>query len=854
MAADSLLLVRSYLSLRSSPAHALLRSLPRYAINQLLQATRKYDLPLAEKLVYQDLKELSEQSRAKPKATLASSAGGISSERPQKKKHGRGMMEGLVADEDWEDILSLSQSTRTVPLLAKLVESASIDTLPPNIIQQYPNMTYVDRLERVWSSFLVSTESVPSTFDSSKVDLRTSFLFLLQLLSAADSINLLPLALDVFKSLTERSISDSVIASAPTAIGLNGTALSREIMIKLVILRTIVGAGLEEEMYDIVGKALKGISSLRGLYTVPEGIGNVDDDYDLLRSSIESLLDASTLIRLSNYKVAPSSFSDPIIVVHSLLRDDLPIFDPSSTASTLHSPTVHSLLRQFSQEILYRDRLDLLASMRVQYGEGAGWMSTRSRLKLMRYYGGTAHFRDYYELDPEGSLIRSVNAAAFDELVVATFYAVSDGTLSVRKMQRSEQSMMIEVICTSRARSGRSVDLAKRLYNFFRQSSSTVPFILSPTALLSLVDAVSPPVGNDVAFAQTAIANHIAVLTSTDSAFASASSIISHHDLTTLATCYSIVNDFNSVAQVFRKMFDQKMVPDAKDLQVFLMNAARRHPRIVLLYLKMASGVGMVMTEVLFTQVVKQSMAFHRSQGTAWQGDLLRLVNLAEELGLATDELSRLEKVGRDQMLGTAVLVDAADANAGVEGIRRGRFMEIRPAVLSRMIKNTMRVKSVGPAAEEPWRTALSLYETAVDSRIVTDKILETTLTALLRHFDLPRQREGTKDSVQAALVEVLESALTAGDQSIAPIIRSKTYGLILRAIIKLNDVDALWILIGLCDKSKVEPSDEMAEKMRRWAIERIGREAVDARGGWIARPTAKVFSERSRRQAESTL
>ncbi|GAA5987094.1 hypothetical protein JCM11641_006426 [Rhodosporidiobolus odoratus] len=62
----------------------------------------------------------------------------------------------------------------------------------------------------------------------------------------------------------------------------------------------------------------------------------------------------------------------------------------------------------------------------------------------------------------------------------------------------------------------------------------------------------------------------------TSSSASAPSAFISHFDLTTLATAYSLLSDWTSVAQVYKRVLQEKMLPDAKDVEEILAGAPRR--------------------------------------------------------------------------------------------------------------------------------------------------------------------------------------------------------------------------------------------------------------------------------------
>jgi pentatricopeptide repeat protein len=820
---SALSLVQSYLSLRS-PAHSLLRSLPRSAIDQLIKATRRYDLPLAEKLIFEDMKELEEETNKKQRKEIASVKMNTS-------------LNGLV--DDWGELIEASRLDSARPLLLDIIQhDSTIDNtlLPPSVLAKLrDSATDLERLQQIWSAF-INSEPTSATFESSRIDLRLSLSFLLKLLtpqSNPDSPSLLPLSLQVFRSLTETSISDEVIATAPTETDMDRSSLPRETLIQLILLRTIVGASLEEGMYDITEKALFAIVPLRLKYKLRIG-ETADKDYGLLESAMKQLLSASSLDVKTSI--------DSINIAHSLIMDVLPIFDRTAKSPTLgqHSNRVNSILTRFSAEVARRSRWDLFASTRSLWADNQGWIALPHRIKLLRYYGGIAPFKEY-ALGVDGRVIRPVDVKEFDKLAVSTFHLFKSGRGRVSSVKMGEKSAIVEVLCSSRASSGRSVDLAKRLYRLFQTLSSKRlnPFALVPSALLSLVTASAPPIGNDLNFATQVVADHIISLTSPKSLFSDAKSVITHQDLTMLANCYSLLGDFNSSARVFRKMLDQKMVPDLKDMKVFFCSAARRNPGTVRTYMTAAINNGLLLDEDIFKEVIKETMAFMRRESmkvmvenreglSTWGQELELLITLGKKSGLESRAITRLETLGKNQMLGTAVKSheSALRVNKLLAGIERNEFNEVRPAVLNKLLSNQQ--------WHQRWSKSLEIYRAGLVRGVTSEETVQLTLGNLLASYNYHRSAPGAIGAIKEAFIEIIEGA------PLASFTRVKTFDTILKCCLKLDDLDAVMKISGTMENLNMEPGLQMVQVMRRWAIAKVGVEEINAKGGWIGRKVGK--------------
>lgn len=885
--ADQLGLVKSYLSLRSS-SHALLRSLPRYAIDQLIRATRVYDLPLVENLLLADIRQL--QAEAGPVEKPESVKDALPGPR-QSGSRGQRILAELVRGQEWAAVIHTSNLDKSRPLLYDILQSSPrstsatlLDSLPNSIAEAFPELTPLERLQTVWTGFADEAQRTQLSYEAAQDDMHLSLDLLVRLVAQgitqappSDSVNLLPFAVQVFKFLSETFIADNAIASTPSELALDGTsALPRETLVRLVLLRTIVTAANEEKMYDISIRAIHLLAVLRPGYMTKD---KVELDFVSAQDTLKRIIEDSQQFRRDNYSFSTATGpafplpSTPLVsnrriirpqqldyihLAHSLVINSFAALDctPPSSATSLPARIV-SALTLLSDEIVHYKYYDLLSSIRAQFGAGdVSYWPLSTRVALLRYYGGISKFRVYAVRG-----VRRVQQREYEALAVDTWYwfkNLSPEQVVVQGTAETRNDVLL-VLCSARTRTGRTVDLSIRLYKLFKHAAKTTAttnsFILTPGTLLAMVAAAAPPVGKNLLFAQELIGHYIASVTASTAVAPPPNGTptrLDHQDLTLLANCYSLVGDYQSCLQVFRRMLEQKMVPDAQDVVVFLTASTRRRSSLGRSFVKLATETGIVITEDIFAQLIREAMAAARREGKNGVFELKNFINLAQDVGLSQAELERLTTLGKQQMVGTQVslhtLLDGPQLFAAVE---RSQFAEVRPAVLNKVLLNAR--------STDNWETSLHLYRSSVEKGVVTEMTVELTLQNLLSSYESSyRTLEGKdrKAAIRPAFIEVIESALSGFAGTCR---RVKTFETILLCCLKLDDVEAVWRVCEAMELVSVEPREIVSLKVRRWAIAQVGKEAVHARGGWVGAGFAGKKSDSSHSesivaQAQATL
>lgn len=860
---NKLALVKSYLALRSS-THSLLRMLPQSTIKQLLDDTELHNLPLVKQMLSQDLRNL--KITAKQWQEEKDRTGDLAeySEREVVNQLGRAnemdaAREGEVVvkqekgdkilswmgedygNDTWSEVVNSLDQQQARRHLLSIVDAPSIDVLPPVVVDSFPDISDLERLDKIWSQFSYSPpaplpESTPPALSGE--DYRVSLSLLLKIVTPSylNAQSALPLALRIFRRLvSSRSIPQDAIADTPDEVRVDGEALSSEIIFRLVILRTIVGAATEQKEHTIAMDALKALAGLRSNH-LETGELTSDVDFKLLQRQFEdAVYDAQELSR-NHYRLrAPLSPSDPLLVAYSFLYEILPSFShPPLTRPS--STLVVQLLSEFTIEASKRERYDLIGPLWEKMGEfdGHSWIAFPVRTKLLRWFGGSAPFSTYAEGTDEGGLdkrmldrpTRATNSNAFYDFAVGTFGVLSQRRF-VNPIAMADRYVFLRTLCEARITSGRTLDLAIRFYQLFKSTSSIDnPFIFAPATLLSLVRSctlagagVSSP-----KFANQLISDHISLLTSPTSPYSTPSRRILPQDISTLAQCYSIVGDHESTGQVYRKLLDQKMIPDMKDLLIIFGATARWNPGLARGNLRLAWETGIVITVEMVRVVMLNTIAYLRTEKKGSTNDVRQVLTLGRELGLVNEEIFELEELAASLRVGGMKGYDHAEWNLDDEKLwtmtQRTYHEETRPSVLVSLIRKA--------GKEDAWRSIITLFRRGVSARIIDERIIDVALTGLLSTYRLDHT-PSKRSTLHLAMKEIIDYALSTTPSSLSPlssnrptlpIMRGGTFEVILRCCLKVGDLGAVESVRRRMREEGIEVRVDMGRALRSLEVQ----------------------------------
>ena len=841
-------LLKSYLALRSS-SHSLLRMLPPSTIRRLLDETKEYNLPLVNRILSEDLRNLKVKSKERQEAKdrdndlVEANLAEYSErevvnqlERSNEMANAREMGEevkGEVVDkrakwmeedygnDTWSGIVDSLDQQQAREHLQSIVTAPTLDYLPPVVVDSFPELSDLDRLDKIWSQFSFSPTTTPDALPPplSDDDYRISLSLLLKIVtpSYTHSQSALPLALKIFRRLiSTRSIPQEAIADTPDELGTNGEALSSEVIFRLVILRSVVGAATDAKEYAIAIDALRVLASLREAH-LEIGELTTDVDFSLLRAQIEdAMIDAQELSRNHYLLRAPLTPTDPLLIAYSLLYEILPSFShPPLTRPS--SSLIVGLLAEFTTEAAKRERYDLIGPLWEKMGEfdGHSWIAFPVRTKLLRWFGGVAPFRTYATEYEEDRPIRGTNSTAFFDFAVGTYAIVSQRRF-VAPVPMADRYVFLRTLCEARVGSGRMGDLAIRFYQLFKSTSSADnPFILAPATLLTMVRSCTLEGGgtNNLEFARKLIADHVALLTSPSSPYSTPSRRILPQDISTLAQCYSIVGDHESTGQVYRYLLEQKMIPDLKDLLIIFGTAARWNPGLARTNLRLAFDTGIIITFEMVRIVLLNSIAFHRTNRSASTNEISVLLSLARSFGLTNEEVFDLSQIAFSLTLGGKKGSSHAEWNIPDSQLwgmilQRTDKGEMRPSVLNSLIRKADR--------EDAWRSVMTLFRRGVNAGIIDERIVHSALSSLLNSYRTNRSDSSKRLSLHAFFREIIDyafsfspsppypSSLSPSSSSLSTlqsnrptisIMRKDTFEIVLKCCLKLGDLGAVEVV-----------------------------------------------------------
>lgn len=732
--------------------------------------------------------------------------------------------------------------------------------LPEIVEVEKPELDYLRRLSALWTTFSSSRD-----LSTSNPDLKLALSFLYFLASplspsshakALPPKTFLPLAFEVFQHLVDNVIPETSVAATPSYPDVPGS-----VILQLVFLRTISGVSLDEGFLDLGKQALDSLALLRLEYpSVARGISEENDtDVLLLQETIESHLTNLSVSRQTEYQPALPSFSSsaslsglshPLLQVNELISSHLSAWLPTGkTLSTRSS----ALLDRFVEEAVERNRWDVISSTWERWGEsgsrGGGWTMRKYRRKLAKWYCGEAPFSTYPPVE-NGRLLRSprpVQIKQFGELGAGTYRAL---TIQKAKLEdlgsvsNDEKAKWIDLLCSSKASNGRTHDLARRFYTLFVKQhprGSLTPFILPGASLLRLIRVSTPPVSSLTNFTPAVINHFIASITSPASPYSSvaAGAKIDHYDLSILAQCYALTGDLQSMAQVYRKLFEQKMLPDVVDIKTLLTSAARRNPKFSVVLLKQIQDAGLLIRKEWIGAMMKAVIEFYSASKSS--GDR----GSTSEMRKVLDGLEKYEKValglegGRSKekremstkerllTLSSSATYKSADLRNRTlpfkSIIRSVEFDEVSPYSLTKLLLSSQQTRDS--------KRAIGLYNSAIEGTGFFDEtafqiILSTLLSDSVRSSTTPR------DMIHNSLRKYIEHAFSSPAHSLR---QAETLELSLRGIIRLGDYNAFKQIMKLSLERGLEvPKVAILEMVRRWGVEQVGKEEFGSVGGWF--------------------
>lgn len=723
-----------------------------------------------------------------------------------------------------QDLLADGPGDRSRPLPAELVASTTDE------------LADVERLGQLWKSFHAATTQDPADDDLS---LSPSLSFLLHLSAlhrprAFLSIDPLPeetppylaLAIKVLQDVLADDPFDTDLADPPAVEGLPHAA-----KVQFIVLRTAATLALSHKLFPIAHDTLTSINDLR----LRHGIARADDeDVALLHYALSLMTETLCDDRQVEFHPRATSPTHPLLLAHSLAVHLLPAWSPL-VETDLGKPYVDvetsNLLARVVDEAVARVRWDLVASIWETWGPRRrpglvagtssttrrGWVLHAHHRKLLRWYAGEAPFSTYGVLgstrDASGRSIRVGNAERTLDFALGTLRDFSQDRKLWSSSSTEDKAELIELLSSSKVVSTRTRSLARQFYYLFANPGAAgPPFALTSRSLLNLVRISSPPYGEQKPFAESLVRGRVALLSSPASPYATET--FDHADLTVLAQCYLLLDDLDSMTQVFRRLLDQKCIPNALDVECVVRAAARRRPSLARWYLQLLYSQGAEITPRILRTTMYETQAQLGRESVGVKRSLEQVVDLAKRFGLPAREVSDLARL--------ATHIGQGDQVEGAESaVREGnaKFDEVSPRVVRRLLREALR--------KGDWRWAVEVYEAASrpGGGLVDEALFRLVLLQL---GDVKREERS----------EAREWGLRFVDRAVRrrpPMVgRRATYDTVLGFLVKHGQWKGVVEVVRRLEPFGVEPGEEMRRKVVHWA--RGKGERVEEAGGWVER------------------
>ncbi|SCV74736.1 BQ2448_7765 [Microbotryum intermedium] len=379
----------------------------------------------------------------------------------------------------------------------------------------------------------------------------------------------LAFALEVLQDLVRTSIVSEQLVSPPPAVP-ETVPDANSIALRIVLLRTVVAAAREHADDDLAVQALQSLDSLNH-------VGEID--IGLLQIHLSKQLEWARYQRLELYRPLSNTTMERL---HSLFVSLLKRWDPSLSAAT------KGMLDAFAIELIEYNRLDLLAELYSQFSR-SGWAPTLSSdvtLNFAHFLGGDGRTRQYrFPSNPtrkEASTTRYIYVDLWNRFTATVEErAIEEGFGN--DWTREAKDRWLRHLCH-----GRIVNpaQARNMYDLWTVGSHlrgvvaapSPPLVVSTATALALANRLlqqssrssSVDHKNTRAFVQRLASDCVRYRTS------SSNGKLEHYDLTALARLYLLVDDWDSVAQVYRHLLAHKVFPDQRDIEVWVELAARR--------------------------------------------------------------------------------------------------------------------------------------------------------------------------------------------------------------------------------------------------------------------------------------
>ncbi|BGP20573.1 hypothetical protein JCM10213v2_008736 [Rhodosporidiobolus nylandii] len=707
----------------------------------------------------------------------------------------------------------------------------------------------------------------------------------------------LPLALLVLQDLLA-FLPDSVVAPTPSPFA----AVKRPAALQSVLLRTVVnialaepdspseGAGEGKEGVEFAPIAAQAVLALEKLRAANPGLASdAAEDLARLVETLSALLNRMSDERVFAYQPSklPSAAAGPDGQLN--LAAELLLLRQRWAPQEQLSREVENALDAFADEAAERYRWDALARVWEAYGagsDGGKWALKQHHLKLLRWLAGEAPFSTYPSSPAPSSSspspvsprsLRPVRATLFASLAETTHLSLRDpASPSSPRWTLEDKNAYLSLLLSSGASSRQTRSLARRavaLWQLQSPPSLPAPFICRSDVLLSLVRTALPPWGNSPAYAQRLLATHVSLLVSPSSPYARArggAGVVEfdHFDLTTLAFAYGLLRDWGSVAQIYRKMLDQRVLPDAKDVELILGTAPRRFAPGAVGLVKQAAGVGVGVGEEIWTEVLRGALeeevktrreanevpgtqASEKQQQDRAARVVREVCDAAKTLGLDGAAVKRLQAFAADFL---ALRPSASSSSSTSPSLPPPFSLGTSHATSLEALRSLSASATASPyKASTLFARALSIFRTAAPSLPDSPALLVPVLRVGLAALE--RGEKDKKEDVKAGLRDVVDAALPyTGSGSGRGMIRTReAVDLLLRVLVRVGDVPAIDRVFARLKAANdsVEPGEEEVVKAVRWAVSQEGRAKVLGGQGWVSERAREVLKAKKKARSK---
>ncbi|KAM0747935.1 hypothetical protein T439DRAFT_383001 [Meredithblackwellia eburnea MCA 4105] len=657
----------------------------------------------------------------------------------------------------------------------------------------------------------------------------------------------LTLAVTHLQQLIDQNNHGVSFAEPPPAITASGVELPATVRVRVAVLRTVVSYALECGLFNIAYDSLMSLDYIRKLYPTDR-----DDDADilLLEEFLYSISGSLRQSRFFSYQPRATGTAHPLMLASNLAIKVLPEW-LAHHPQLWGSKAVSAILTRLVDEAASRRRWDIVANIVDTWAvrndtrlrrlaprsatTKQGWVLTNHHRHLLRWYFGESPYSTYggWSFPQPTSTSssstprlnkspRPVNAGRAYSLALTMLrhYKVNKGIWAT-SWTMEDKSELIELLTTSR---GSNLATRKLAQDFYRMFSRTVaapaeqPFMLSQRALLHLVRISCPPYNTKILFAQNVVLSHIRLLNSPSSPYAS--SMFNHSTLTVLAQCYLMMNDLDSVVQVYRWMLDHKITPALVDIKCILQCATRRHPTYGHQYLTFLHANGAIVSVPLFKYVMLESRLYFNSNQkssleAAWVV-LKRLIKLARAFDFKPHEMMSLKKFASD--------LASKNPKRALSYVLGSPHQDLAP--------NKIRRALIEGVYSGNWRWVSLLWDLAFHRGYFQEDMLELVLRFIgLEMLEYKRERliPENKDDAKKWVLNAIKAILRRSSDQPRLIYNPSTFRLILRLYMIHGDWKTMIWALRRLKALDVHVDDKIRTQVQEWGKEQGGVEFEEA-------------------------